>query len=151
MQIRIEASALPGVSCGPGPDAPGGHHNIHVGVQRKNLCDELFGLVRGDASSATWALECTAVRSPAGVDWKGPFIQGRVGTRFIYLSWVTVGDAGAATMFRRAKLRLDGVPEPVLEDSFDSGVLVGRLGLTDSKGHPLCASVLPPLIAWSAA
>jgi hypothetical protein len=33
----------------------------------------------------------------------------------------------------------------------DSGLLVGRVGLTDQKGHPLCASVRPPLIEWSAA
>jgi hypothetical protein len=32
----------------------------------------------------------------------------------------------------------------------DGGPLVGRLGLTDRKGHPLCAAVRPPLIEWSA-
>jgi hypothetical protein len=31
-----------------------------------------------------------------------------------------------------------------------SGVLVGRLGLTDPKGGPLCASVRPPVVQWSA-
>jgi Family of unknown function (DUF5990) len=30
-------------------------------------------------------------------------------------------------------------------------VLVGRLGLTDPKGNPLCAAVRPPIIEWSAA
>jgi hypothetical protein len=30
-------------------------------------------------------------------------------------------------------------------------VLVGRLGLTDAKGNPVCASIRPPLIEWSAA
>jgi Family of unknown function (DUF5990) len=29
-------------------------------------------------------------------------------------------------------------------------VLVGRVGLTDPKGNPVCASVRPPLIEWSA-
>jgi Family of unknown function (DUF5990) len=28
-------------------------------------------------------------------------------------------------------------------------VLVGRLGLTDDKGWPLCAAVRPPRIHWS--
>ena len=32
-----------------------------------------------------------------------------------------------------------------------SGRLVARLGLTDAKGHPVCAHVRPPLIDWSAA
>jgi hypothetical protein len=30
------------------------------------------------------------------------------------------------------------------------GLLVGSLGLTDPKGHPLCAAVRPPVIEWSA-
>ncbi len=43
------------------------------------------------------------------------------------------------------------VPPAVLEGAVDQGVLVGTLGLTDDKGHPLCAAVRPPLIEWSAA
>src|SRR5438128_5578436 len=104
MQIRIEASDLPGSSCGPSPDRPEGHHNIHVGVQRGNKRDELLGLVPGDAPSATWSLDCTAMPSPAGFDLKGPYIQGRPGGRFIYLSWGTVDDANGFRLFRRAKL-----------------------------------------------
>ncbi|HEY1739535.1 MAG TPA: DUF5990 family protein, partial [Acidimicrobiia bacterium] len=30
------------------------------------------------------------------------------------------------------------------------GALVGRLGLSDEAGWPLCASVRPPRIEWSA-
>jgi hypothetical protein len=30
-----------------------------------------------------------------------------------------------------------------------SGLLIGRLGLTDPKGNPTCAAVRPPLIAWT--
>lgn len=36
-------------------------------------------------------------------------------------------------------------------DAADRGVLVGRLGPTDLHGNPICASVRPPLIEWSAA
>jgi hypothetical protein len=39
-------------------------------------------------------------------------------------------------------------------DKFDAavhgGLPVGRLGLTDGRGEPLCAAVHLPLIAWSA-
>ena len=52
-------------------------------------------------------------------------------------------------MFRRAKLMLDGVPDNILAKAAKSGVLVGRLGLTDVKGQPLCAAVRPPMIEWS--
>lgn len=150
MQIRIEAFDLPGRSCDPSPESPGGYHNIHVGVQRQNRRDELLGLVPGDAQSATWTLDCTAAASPAGADLKGPHIQGPPGGRFIYLSWGTVDDAQTLTLFRRAKLWLGAVPPEVIDRALSLGLLVGRLGLSDAKGHPLCAAVRPPVIEWSA-
>ena len=150
MLIRIEASDLPGRSCGPSPDSPGGYHNIHVGVQRRNRQDELLGLVPADAPSATWTLDCTAAVSPAGADLKGPYIQGPPGGRFIYLSWGTVGDDRTFTLFRRAKLWLNAIPPAVIGSALGRGMLVGRLGLTDARGNPLCAAVRPPVIQWSA-
>lgn len=150
MQIRIEASDLPGRSCRPGPDSPGGYHNVHVGVQRRNQRDNLLGLVPGDAPSAVWTLDCTVAASPAGVDLKGPYIQGPPGGRFIYLSWGTVDDAQTFALFRRAKLGLDAIPPAVTDSALRLGMLIGRLGLTDVKGNPLCAAVRPPVIEWSA-
>jgi hypothetical protein len=85
------------------------------------------------------------------VDLKGPYIQGAPGGRFVYLSWGTVAEDGAFTLFRRAKLCLDAVPGSVIDSAGELGLLVGCLGLTDRRGHPLCASVRPPLIEWSAA
>src|SRR5918998_1360756 len=38
----------------------------------------------------------------------------------------------------------------VVANAVDQGLLVGRLGLTDHNGNPLCAAVRPPLIEWSA-
>ena len=150
MQIRIEASDLPGASCGRSPDSPGGYRNIHVGVPRRNKHDELLGLVPGDASAATWTIDCTAVDSSSGIDLRGPYIQGPPGGRFIYLSWGTVDDGDRFTLFRRAKLLLDAIPPDVVKSAFDCGLLVGRLGLTDRKGNPLCAAVRPPMIEWAA-
>ncbi len=150
VQIRVEASDLPGRSCSPSLDRPGEHSNIHVGVQRRNQPDELLDLVPGDAPSASWTLDCKATASSTGVDVTGPYIQGRPGGRFIYLSWGTLDEAHAFEMFRRAKLQLDAVPPAILENAVERGLLVGRLGLTDPKGNPLCAAVRPPVIDWSA-
>jgi hypothetical protein len=52
-------------------------------------------------------------------------------------------------MFRRSKLMLADVPDDILAKAATKGVLVGRLGLTDAKGQPLCAAVRPPAIDWS--
>ena len=143
MQIRIVGTQLPGRDCGAGDNFPG-YTNIHIGVQRKNSRDELLNLHPGDAPSAAWTLEC----SVDGTDIRGPHVQGRPGERFIYLSWGSVDDAGRFTMFRRAKLMLADVPADVLAAATASGTLVGTLGLTDAKGHPLCARVKPPQIHW---
>jgi hypothetical protein len=149
--IRIEGSDLPGRSCGPGSDYPNGHHGVHVAVQGRKGQQDLLGLVPGDARSAQWDLECEIVSPAPGIDLRGPQIQGGPGHRFIYLSWGVVDAAGAFTMFRRAKLWLDAVPSEVITAAVDSGLLVGRLGLTDDTGGPLCASVRPPRVQWSAA
>ena len=148
--IRIEAHDLPGRSCGPSPERPGGHHGIEVGVQRKNKPGELMGQVSADVESVTWELEATPVSSDPA-DFRGPYISGPPGGRFIYLSWGVVEEPGSLEMFRRAKIMFDGVPAEVMKAAQISGTLIGRLGLTDPKGNPTCAAVRPPLIEWTTA
>jgi hypothetical protein len=151
MQLRIEAVDLPGRSCAPGPDFPGGYPNVHVAVQRKDRPAELLDPQPGDAPTAAWTLECTPTPTPAGaVELRGPYIQNRLGGRFVYLSWVTIDPNGKATLFRRAKVMLDAVPPEILDAAVRFGRLTGRLRLTDAKGHPTCAAVRPPLIEWTA-
>ncbi len=151
MLIRIEGTNLPGRECGPGPDFPDGHHNIHVAVQGRKGQQDLFGLIRADAPSAHWDLACEIFGQAPTIDFKGPQIQGSPTKRFIYLTWGVVDTAGAFTMFRRAKLWLDAIPSEIVEQARPRGVLNGRLGLSDDHGRPLCASVRPPLIRWSPA
>ncbi|MBV9844469.1 MAG: hypothetical protein JOZ47_05295, partial [Kutzneria sp.] len=104
----------------------------------------------GDAQSAVWTLDCVAASGPAGLDISGPHVQGRPGGRFVYLSWGTLDDGGAFTLFRRAKLMLDAVDSDTLLAAVSAGCLTARLRLTDANGHPLCAAVRPPLVTWSA-
>jgi hypothetical protein len=149
MLIRIDGIDLPGRACGPGPDFPGGHRNVHVAVQGRRSQFDLVGLVAADAPTATWELPARVVcQSP--VDVRGPQIHGGPGHRFIYLSWGVVGPGESFTMFRRAKLWLDAVAGDVWARALTRDRLVGRLGLTDPQGWPLCASVRPPRIDWSA-
>ncbi len=149
MQIRIEGTDLPGRSCGASRDFPG-YDNIHVGLQRRATPGELLGLTPGDAPAAQWTIDCEVADTEAGLDVRGRYIQGPRGGRFIYLSWGTVDAAGVFSLFRRAKLWLDGVAPAVLADAVRTGVLVGRLGLTDARGLPTCTASRPPAIEWSA-
>jgi hypothetical protein len=149
VRIRIEGDHLPGLVCGPGPDFPDGHSNVHVAVQGRRGRQDLLGLVPGDAPSAVWDVTCEIVSSGATVDFRGPQIQGSPHRRFIYLTWGVVAD-DRFTMFRRAKIWLDTVPAEILAQAVERGLLVANLGLTDDHGWPLCASIRPPLVAWGA-
>ncbi|MFF2851762.1 DUF5990 family protein [Streptomyces sp. NPDC058001] len=150
MRIRIDAVDLPGGTFQDPYDAAAPVLGaVHVAVQCRDRPAELLDPQPGDAASATWTFPCTTTASPTGTDVKGPYVQGRPGGRFIYLSWGTV-DASGFAMFRRAKVMLNGVPADVLAAAARDGLLVGRLGLTDAHGTPLCARVLPPHITWTA-
>lgn len=150
MQIHIEGSHLPGRACGPDSDFPG-VENIHVGVQRKDRPGELLGLHPGDAPSASWTLDCTVtVGLDGGAEIDGPYVQNRLGGRFVHLSWGTVGEDGVFQMFRRAKLMFSDIDPAVTEAAVRSGHLTARLPLSDDKGQPLCARVRPPVVVWSA-
>jgi hypothetical protein len=152
IQVTIFGSGLPGREVGPGGNFPGAR-NIHVGVQRKDRHGEveLLGLTPGDAPSAHWDFEVTATPAGAGFDIKGSYIQGRPGARFIYLSWGALDDDGTFNMFRRAKLQLDAIDPGIIDAARWHRSLNAHLELTDTKGHPVCASVRPPLIRWSTA
>lgn len=153
MQVRIEGHTLPGRTCAPA-DAPGSYDGVHVGVQRRQ---EVVDLVPGDAPSASWSFDVTTrVADDGALDFGGPYVHGRRGDRFLYLSWGTVADAGTFTMFRRAKLHFADVPSSVLAAAAavgatgtGTGTLIARLGLTDACGNPLCARVRPPVVTWT--
>ncbi|RAG87021.1 monooxygenase [Streptacidiphilus pinicola] len=148
MQLRIEANTLPGRTCHAGPDFPGASA-IEVAVQRKDRPAELLDPQPGDAADARWAFDCTV--TDAG-ELRGPYVQNRLGGRFVYLSWLgRRPDEETARMFRRAKLMLAEVPPGVLDEARRRGALVARLALTDAKGNPVCGRVVPPAVEWSAA
>jgi hypothetical protein len=113
-----------------------------VGVQRGR---EVVDLHPADADAVVWAFDVADVRDRAGAaDVRGPYVHGRPGARFLYLSWGGVGPDGPG-MFRRAKLML----APELITAAAGGSLTGELGLTARDGTPLCAAVRPPAIAWT--
>jgi hypothetical protein len=149
--LRIRGHDLPGRRCSglPGIAKPV-YDGIHVGVQRKR---EVVDLVPGDAPEACWSLELDVAPGRDGaLDFRGPWAQGKPAERFLYLSWGELDALGQFQMFRRAKIWLTTIGDDLLQRALDSGAAIeGRLGLSDRRGHPLCASVRPPVITWSLA
>jgi hypothetical protein len=137
VRFRIVGTDLPGRTCGPSPDRPDGYRGIEVGVQRGK---EVVGAVPADASSASWEFEASIRNGKLS----SPYLHGRAGERFVYLSWgERVGEEHR--MFRRAKLHVGHLDVAAI----DGHEVEGRLGLTDGKGNGLCASVRPPRITWT--
>jgi hypothetical protein len=139
VEIRIE-----------GVNFPPGHRDIQVGVQRRNRPSDVVDWFDGRAATAEWTFDCTVQGAGSPPDITGPYVQGGPGGRFIYLTWAAPTSTGWS-MFRRAKLMLADVPEDLLTEAAEEGLLVGRLELTDANGEPVCARVRPPAISWSAA
>jgi hypothetical protein len=140
MIVEIEATHLPGRACL-------GYDNIHVGL---GLHAEPFDLIPGDAPSALWRTNVEIKSVADGLDFRGKFVHGPRGDRYLYLNWGTVAPDGAFTLFRRAKLILDAIPHDLVRRAEStSQPLVGHVILTDRKGNPLCARVKPPFITWT--
>lgn len=114
-------------------------HGVTVGIQRRS---EVLDERPADGGRPRWVIDIE-VRDG---DFRGPYVHGRPGARFLYLSWQT----GAAGRFRRAKLMLDAVPAEVLKDARETA-LRADVCLTMPDGGPVCAAVRPPSVTWSAA
>jgi uncharacterized protein DUF5990 len=134
VRIRIEGSDLPDLA------------DVSVGVQRKA---EVVDRVPARSAAAVWEFDVAAREIDGLLDVGGPWVHGRPGARFLYLSWGRV-DGDTFSMFRRAKLLFGDIPTAMLRAAYaGEGVLVARLGLTDELGGPRCARVRPPDIVWS--
>jgi len=109
---------------------------------------EVVDPVPGDSKEVVFEFKIDVVNSK-DPDYRGPFVHGKKGERFLYLSWGEVRSKSGFEMFRRAKLHLSALDPDAAKGAISKGlVLEGVLGLTDEKGGPICASVRPPKIKW---
>ncbi|KGN37822.1 DUF5990 family protein [Knoellia subterranea] len=136
MEVRIVGEPL--------PDPVVGGRAVLVGMPRGRVVESPRPVA---GSSMTFVAELDVVVTPEGVDYRGPWVQGRKGERFLYLSWGH-DDGDGFVLDRRAKLML-GVLDPAdMLDARPDAVLEGRLSLVDARGGPVCAAVRPPAIRW---
>ena len=147
MRLRIVGSDLPGRDF---HDAGGSERtwtNVHVGIQRRR---EVVDLVPGDAQRAVFDIDVELRTGRDGrLEPRGPYVQGRPGERFIYLSWGAVAGAGHFQMFRRLKLWIGRLDEQLLRRADALGHrLELRLALTDERGGPVCGSGDPGRLDW---
>lgn len=137
MDVRIVGAPLP-------PSVLAGRA-VLVGMQRGR---DVASPRPVAGETMTFDVELDVVTTPAGVDYRGPWVQGKRGDRFLYLCWGQ--DEGSGFVgFRRAKLML-GVLDPAeMASARADAVLEGRLSLVDAHGGPVCAAIRPPTIRWT--
>jgi hypothetical protein len=77
----------------------------------------------------------------AALDFAGPFVQGKVGERFIYLCWGTRQGEHWQTALR-AKFPLRYLSEKQVSDALETGQPFRvSIDMTDAKGKPVCATI----------
>ncbi len=147
MDVRIVGVDMPGRTCDdPRPDGLR-YQNVHVGVQCRRDVVDLFP---ADAPRTEWSFPVDTVTKDGALDFRGPFVHGKRGDRFLYLCWGTVDRADQFDMFRRAKLMLAAIPDDVLRSARDPGHrLVGTVKMSHDDGMPRCAAVRPPVVEWT--
>jgi hypothetical protein len=76
------------------------------------------------------------------VDFRGPFVQGRPGARFVYVNWGTLAGQQDSCWTRRAKIWLRDLPlDDVLRSKDVPDPIPARIRGTAADGGPVCASV----------
>ena len=120
---------------------------VLFGMQAKREVDDPVPAV--ETTDFDIDVEAKAVE-PAGHDFRGPWVHGRKGDRFLYLSWGLPGPADPFVMFARAKLKLADIP-PELIDGSRAGddIIVCEVQATNEKGHPASGTIRPPRVRWS--
>lgn len=83
-------------------------------------------------------------------NFRGPFAQGTPADRFIYLNAGTYAGQQDSRWERRAKIKLAGIPRPLVETAAGDAncAIEGRLHGTARDGGPVCATVDPLSISW---
>jgi Family of unknown function (DUF5990) len=122
---------------------------VYVGVQCRK---DVVSRVPADTDEASFELTIDVVKGPNGLDFRGPFVHGRPGERFLYLSWGTLGADDEFEMFSRARLRLQGPNGPSNETG--AAMAAGNpvradVDLFRPDGRPVSGQLGPPYLVWS--
>lgn len=83
-------------------------------------------------------------------DFKGPYVQGPRGARFVYVCAGTLAGDAASPWTRRIKIALGGITPELVAGLNDGNVLLARIAGKAKDGGPAAATV-PILGGWGRA
>ena len=148
MIVLIKGINPPGRYCNPAPEH-GPHEDVHVGVGRYT---DPLGLVPADSTDIEWRVPVRIVKKDAGLDFRGPQVDGKRGDRHIYLNWLNREPAGELRMFRRGKVMLEGLDPDLVERAESTGVAVScTISLSNDRGLPTTMRFRAADLDWALA
>jgi len=149
VNFRIVGRNLPGLKFGVSTGALVDREPVYLGIQRDA---RVVDLVPGDAPEAVFNFPVDVVSDSKGdLDFRGPFVHGDRGKRFLYLSWGELDADGSFEMFRRAKLLLSRIGPEDLTRALSSPTtpeVEVTIDLTDEGGGPICGRVPGEKLDW---
>jgi hypothetical protein len=123
---------------------------VRFAVQRGK--DELLEAISTTATQLIFEFDVRARDDGSGStpNFLGPFAQGPVGGRFVYVNSGTMAGESDAGWTRRAKVPLGGITWALIRKA-DGAFIEARIGGTARDGGPACATV--PLLdgGWKVA
>jgi Family of unknown function (DUF5990) len=98
---------------------------------------------RSDGSNLRFEFTAGARTAGSSPDFRGPFIQGPAGGRFVYIGIGTFAGQTGTPWSRRLKIPLKGITSEMIRraSATQGAVLEARVEGTGRDGSPACASV----------
>ncbi len=121
--------------------------DVTFAVQRGK--DEPVGQLRSSGADVAFDIAIGVVQSDGQTDFRGLFVQGPRGGRFVYVNSGTLAGDATAGWTRRAKIALIGITASLIDeiDAKPKQVLRARIAGKAKDGGPPAASV-PLLTSW---
>ncbi len=150
------------------PPNPPGDVDLAWGIQRGKEVEQLT--VSGSTgASIEFQMEIGLVSVDGDIDFRGPYVHGRKGDRFLYVVWGALKPTDEFERFARAKLILNDIPSELLptptevagaeasagadgelDEHHESGsAIVCDMQATNQKGQPASGTLRAPAVSWS--
>ena len=139
LEFQFDCMQLPEPSSQPA--------GLRLGIQEK---DAVMQDVAIDAGEATFRFAVNLVLDDSGEpeDFRGSYVHGPRGGRFIYLCWGQ-RTAEAWESRSRAKVPLAMVGKAAIASAIERNAPIkARIRMTDAKGRPAVATLKPDAVAW---
>ena len=140
VSIKVSATGMPSDWCRL-------HGITHLGISHRS---EVLDVASTQEHGAQFRASVDVIDTPTGWDFRGPYVFGKRGERFLYLNWGSrtahgwiTGDGG------RIKLQLGFISQVDLEASLTGRTLMSELILSNEAGRPICATVKAPAMVWT--